>query len=156
MDNVKYVGNVIEYCHWSIEYYNPDYGNTHHTFHNTYIADNICRMNGYGWGTRIRGAVALFQSAGITENTKNFVTENNIFDHGKSILFNCNSVGDRELELRNNIYVQAYGGPFATFFGNSFTAGPNTKNQLKRSANDTTSHVLFNNDKTVNNYPYGK
>ncbi len=153
MDHIDYVGNVIEYCHWSIEYYNPDYGNTIHTFHNTYIADNICRMNGYGWGTRIRGAVALFQSAGITQNTKNFVAENNIFDRGKSILFNCNSVGDRELELRNNIYVQNLGGKFATFFGTSFNADQTTKTKLKNHANDSTSHVLFNNDTTITNYP---
>ncbi|MBR5553274.1 MAG: S-layer homology domain-containing protein [Clostridia bacterium] len=153
MDHVDYIGNVIEYCHWSIEYYNPDYGNTYHTFHNTHIADNICRMNGYGWGTRIRGAVALFQSAGITENTENFVTENNIFDRGKSILFNCNSVGDRELQLRNNIYVQNLGGKFATFFGATFNADENTKTKLKNHADDTTSHVLFNNDTTITNYP---
>lgn len=153
MDHVDYVGNVIEYCHWSIEYYNPDYGNTHHTFYNTYIADNICRMNGYGWGTRTRGAVALFQSAGITENTENFVAENNIFDRGKSILFNCNSVGDRELQLRNNIYVQRLGGDFARFFGNYFYADASTKTKLKNHAKDSTSHVLFNNDITITNYP---
>ena len=153
MDHIDYVGNVIEYCHWSIEYYNPDYGNTTHTFHNTYIADNICRMNGYGWGTRIRGATALFQSAGITENTKNFVAENNIFDRGKSIIFNCNSIGDRELQLRNNIYVQKLGGPFATFFGTTFNADETTKTKLKQHAKDSTSHVLFNNDTTITNYP---
>ena len=153
MDHVDYVGNVIEYCHWSIEYYNPDYGSTYHTFNNTYIADNICRLNGYGWGTRYRGATSLFQSAGITENTENFVAENNIFDRGKANLFNCNSVGDRELQLRNNIYVQKLGNPFATFFGTSFVADENTKTKLKNFAGDTTSHVLFNNDVTVVNYP---
>ena len=153
MDHVDYIGNVIEFCHWSIEYYNPDYGNTYHTFNNTHIADNICRLNGYGWGTRYRGATALFQSAGITANTENFVTENNIFDRGKTILFNCNSVGDRELELRNNIYVQRLGAPFATFFGTTFAADRNTKSKLKSFADDTTSRVLFNNDVTVVNYP---
>lgn len=153
MDNVKYIGNVIEYCHWSIEYYNPDYGKTEHTFYNTYIADNICRLNGYGWGSRHRkSSSTLFQSAGITENTKNFVTENNIFDRSAGKLININSVGDRKLELRNNIYVQKAGMIMGTLFGIEWKANGSSASLLKGGAGDATSRILFNNDATVNNY----
>ena len=153
MDNVKYIGNVIEYCHWSIEYYNPDYEKTKHTFHNTYIADNICRLNGYGWGSahRMKGST-LFQSAGITSDTKNFVTENNIFDRSAGKLINVNSVGDRKLELRNNIYVQDAGGTMGVLFGTSWIANSDAANIVKRIMNDSTSVIVFNNDKTVNDY----
>lgn len=153
MDNVKYIGNVIEYCHWSIEYYNPDYGNTEHTFYNTYIADNICRLNGYGWGSRHRmTSSTLFQSAGITKNTKNFVTENNIFDRSAGQLININSTGDRELELKNNIYVQNVGGKMGTLFGAYWMADADSAARLKYGTDDTTSKILFNNDTTVNDY----
>ncbi len=152
MDNVKYVGNVIEYCHWSIEYYNPDNGKKK-SFHNTYIADNICRMNGYGWGSQIRQSSAiLFQSAGITENTKNFVTENNIFDRSTSRIFNCNSAGDKELKLGNNIYVQKSGNAFASFQGIKFDATVDVMERMKLNAKDTTSIFVFNNDTTINDY----
>lgn len=153
MDNVKYVGNVIEYCHWSIEYYNPDYGNTVHTFHNTYIADNICRLNGYGWGSKHRmKSSTLFQSAGITQNTKNFVTENNIFDRSAGKLININSSGDHKLELRNNIYIQNVGGTMGTLFGANWIANDDAAKVVKNMAKDSTSIIIFNNDKTVNDY----
>ena len=153
MDNVKYIGNVIEYCHWSIEYYNPDYENGVHTFYNTYIADNICRLNGYGWGSvpRMTGAT-LFQSAGITENTENFVTENNIFDRSAGKLINVYSVGDRKLELRDNIYVQKAGALMGALFGTSWYANENAAKIISNMCGDDTSIIVFNNDTTVNNY----
>lgn len=153
MDNVRYVGNVIEYCHWSIEYYNPDYGNGRHTFNNTYIADNICRLNGYGWGSvpRMKGST-LFQSAGVTENTENFMTENNIFDRSAGKLININSPGDRELVLRDNIYVQKQGEAMGTLFGAAWTANDSAAKTIANSCGDTTSIIIYNNDTTVNNY----
>lgn len=152
MDNVKYIGNVVELCHWSIEYYNPDYEKTKHTFHNTYIADNICRLNGYGWGSQIRQSTAyLFQSAGIPKDTKNFVTENNIFDRASGRIFNVWSDGDRKLELRDNLYVQNANGEIGNFFGATVRANASAPSLLAKNAKDSTSRVLINNDITIRN-----
>lgn len=153
MDNVRYVGNVIELCHWSIEYYNPDFGGTKHTFHNTYIADNICRLNGYGWGSVPRRSTAyLVQSAGITEDTKNFVIENNIFDRSSGALINIQSGGDRKLEQHDNVWIQNYGGVIGLLFGSTVNANANAKENYERIIRDTTSLFFVNDDTSVINY----
>ena len=146
MDNVRYIGNVIELCHWSIEYYNYDYGKTKHFMYNTYIADNICRLNGYGWGSRVRmNGANLVQSVGIPEDSKNFLMENNIFDRSSGKLFYVNSAGDRALQLKDNLYVQNSGGQIGVFFGTTILASPDAQEKLLKAAKDN-SLVFQNND----------
>ena len=152
MDNVRYIGNVVELCHWSIEYYNYDYGKTKHYMYNTYIADNICRLNGYGWGSRIRMSGAnLVQSVGIPEDSKNFLMENNLFDRSSGKIFYVNSIGDRALQLKDNLYVQSAGGELGIFFGTTIAASPTAQELLLKAAKDN-SIVLQNDDTTIENY----
>ena len=156
MNDVRYIGNVVELCHWSIEYYNPDYTGTTHTMNNTYIADNICRLNGYGWGSRIRKSGAnLVQSVGIPDSATNFLMENNIYDRSTGRLFYTNSVGDRALQLKDNLYVQNAGGLVGTMFGTTITASPSAQNLLAKQIKDN-SILLQNDDTTVTNFTYGE
>ena len=153
MDDVRYSGNVVELCHWSIEYYNPDYTGTTHTMNNVYIADNICRLNGYGWGSRIRrGSANLVQSVGIPDTASNILMENNIYDRSTGSLFYTNSTGDRALQLKDNLYVQNAGGLVGTMFGYKVIASPTAEQTLSKSIKDN-SILLQNDNASIVNYP---
>ena len=109
--NVEYIGNVIEYCHWGIEYYNHDStdGSTR-IVDNVKMYDNIVRMTAYGWGSRGRaGGATAFCSAGITENTTGFIAERNIIDRSQGRCIMISSPGDAHLVFDQNIIVQKEG-----------------------------------------------
>ena len=50
--NVEYARNLVEYCFWSIEYYNAHnlYGETR----NVFVHDNFCRFGGYDRGCQAK------------------------------------------------------------------------------------------------------
>ncbi len=153
MDNVKYIGNVFEYCHWAIEWYNYDYAATQQHFYNTYIADNICVLTGYGWGSRHRpSGAATMVSWGLTKYTKNFVTENNIFDRSLGDIFYLEGAGNKLLELKNNIYVQNFDGSLGFLYGRRYAVGEDIASDMYRLLNDSTAVFIFNEDTEIVNY----
>ena len=118
MDHVEYHDNLIEYCFWSIEYYNakPDPASHHiRTTKNTYIHDNFCRFGGKGWGCpgRAGGApMCCFNTS--NEELENFTAENNIFDRCTGFLILANNLKPR---INHNTWVQPYGVKFARIAG---------------------------------------
>lgn len=113
MANIEYCDNIIEYCFWSIEYYNC--GCKYSDTKNVHIHDNFCRFGGEGWGCLGRETGAPMYSMGDAPDlTENYVTENNIFDRCLGWLWF--HYGEQEEEgstiFRNNTYVQNYGGRF--------------------------------------------
>lgn len=110
--NVNFSGNLVERCHWALEYYNAGKeGNKE--IDGIVMKDNICRYTGYGWGSAHRKNVSItLQSCGITENVKNFVVESNIFDRTYGAHLGLRAGGDKHVVLKNNTYVHTYGGDF--------------------------------------------
>ena len=110
--NVYYTGNLIEYVHWGIEFYNaPGDANdpTKDYTRDVYDRYNVCRMGGYGWGslTRFRTKSArLYCGASLSENYDQF-TEYNIFDRCAGYLINL-PANSTEVDDKN-IYIQTIG-----------------------------------------------
>lgn len=121
MRNVEYIGNLCEYCHWSIEYYNPNsnaYPDTPRTVSGVNVAYNLLRYGAYGWGSegRCEGG-ALFNSFGMTRDTSDFTAEHNILDRSRGNLVRLNLPGDKALEGRGNTFIQKEGRAFGFCFG---------------------------------------
>ena len=152
MENIEYIGNVIEYCHWAIEWYNNDYAGQTHACRNVRIADNICRMTGYGWGSRgrVSGARAI-ESVGLPNEVENYVVENNIFDRSAGDLFNLPSGGDRKVIYKNNIYVQNVNGSLGRFAGTIYSAVKGSESLLEKAIGDSGAVMVFNNDTAFHN-----
>ena len=132
MKGVTYIGNLVECCHWSIEFYNQPRAGTNRTVSDVHIADNILR-NGGSWGSAGREAGAtLFNSFRLPEDTKNFVAENNIFDRSAGLLLRLQEGGDRGLEAKDNIYLQHKGGGFAFLFGREYKFDDKVQEVIKR------------------------
>lgn len=110
MKNVEYRDNLIEYCNWSIEYYNRD--DAHEDMRlvdDVHVHHNMCRYAGYGWGKQRPDKCATHcNSFGLTGHTENFVIEDNIFDRSNYFLVRlCDDAGDRRVIYRRNTYVQS-------------------------------------------------
>ncbi len=122
MRNIRYEDNLIEYCFWSIEYYNPQVeGGTMRTEH-VHIARNFCRMGGYGWGCRGREVHAPMFSAGSSpDETHNCLVECNIFDRCLGFLIAENdALGNHRTVFSRNIYIQPQNAAFARLFGSIY------------------------------------
>lgn len=110
--NIRYSGNLAEYCHWSIEYYNNPAGKNANDIRSTsdqYYAYNVCRLNGFGWGsiTRYRTDSSQLYHGSSFGTTKNMLTEYNIYDRSAGYLLNlCADINEVE---DKNIYVQHEG-----------------------------------------------
>ncbi|MBO4475304.1 MAG: hypothetical protein J5737_01085 [Bacteroidales bacterium] len=84
MANIRYSGNLIEECYYSIEWFLDQLDGHERIMKNVLIDRNICRNAGYGWGnTRSSNDEHLMrhiQSWTCTNPAENFVISNNIFD----------------------------------------------------------------------------
>ncbi len=110
--DVRYIGNLIEYVHWGIEFYNNASKNKDISERYTdgvYTAYNICRYGGYGWGSIVRNrqtGAQLYCGASLGVN-KNQLTEYNIFDRCAGQLINL-CAESTEVDDKN-IYIQTIG-----------------------------------------------
>lgn len=151
--NVEYIGNVIEYCHWAIEYYNRDSTDGSQRVHeNIRIDNNICRMNGYGWGSRGRtGGSTMFCSAIITKYTKNFTATHNILDRGAGNIINIYSDGDKALELKETLFVQRNGGSMGHMKEGYVACDKNVVKNVAASTVEDDPVIIVNNDTNIIN-----
>ncbi len=116
--NIEYNSNLIEYVHWGIEFYNApptaeQLGGKEDTYtrYTSNVKDlyNVCRMGGYGWGskTRFRQTSARLYCGSTLSDNYNQYTHYNIFDRCAGYLINLpkNSTEDDD----RNIYIQTVG-----------------------------------------------
>lgn len=117
MKNIEYRGNLVELCHWSIEYYNRG-EMPGSLLENVHVHDNITLYGCYGWGSVGReGGGALHNSFQIIDDVTNYVVEDNIFAYSKGNIVRYNEGGDRKIIFRNNTYVQYYDRALGYMFG---------------------------------------
>ena len=149
--NVEYIGNVIEYCHWGIEYYNHDSTDgSKRLVENVQMYNNIVRMTAYGWGSRGRaGGATAFCSAGITENTSNFVARRNIIDRSQGRVMMIDSPGDKYLTLEQNILVQKNGGTLGGFHSGYHTADKQVAQKIADHTVEELPIVILNDDVAI-------
>ena len=112
-EGVRYYGNLIEYCHWGIEFYNaPGDGST--PPEDKYTRDvisayNVLRMGGYGWGSIVRyrqKSARMYCCASLSLNEDEHAFYN-IFDRCAGYLLNLPANSTEEDD--SNIYIQTIG-----------------------------------------------
>lgn len=112
-NNVTYRNNLMEYCNYSIEYFQRK---PEALMSNILVEGNIMRFAGYGWSSQRSdtGYAAHIQSWGHNNRTSNFIIKNNILDTSLNNLFdiriNLSLTGTALPVLSDNIYSQTYGG----------------------------------------------
>ncbi|MBE6570762.1 MAG: hypothetical protein E7656_00755 [Ruminococcaceae bacterium] len=117
MENIEYRGNLVELCHWSIEYYNRG-EMPGSCLNNVHVHDNMTLYGAYGWGSVGReGGAALHNSFQIIDEVNNYLVEDNIFAYSKGSIVRYNQGGDRKINFRNNTYVQYYERALGYMFG---------------------------------------
>lgn len=126
MQNIKYLNNLVEYCHWSIEFYNQPCCEVHKRIvRDVEVSGNILRMGGYGWGSRLRESDAtLYNSFGLSNNpeeTQNFLAKENIFFRSTGPIYHFNeNESERNLTFEKNVYIQDYEAPFSWYCGKEY------------------------------------
>ena len=121
--DIRYIGNVIEYVHWGIEFYNtPTPGEeSKRITDGVYTAYNICRYGGYGWGSIVRNrqtGAQLYSGHALGIN-KNQHTEYNVFDRSAGNLIRLCGASTEFLD--KNIYIQTLGGRLGDLKGTGST-----------------------------------
>ncbi len=131
-ENITIQNNLVEYCHWAIEYYNQPYTKTADSYARTVrhvrISNNTCRMGGMGWGLGDRTAflsvgtaqaasATLLCSWGLPDDTEDFVVSGNVFDRCEGFLGLIQYLpgGDRAVVYSDNLYVQSKGAAFGKY-----------------------------------------
>lgn len=120
-DNIRYTNNLVEYCHWGIEFYNNPAGKKPSDItltKNHYIAYNVVRYTGYGWGSIVSNRSDSCQAyhGSSCGKTENLVTEYNIFDRSAGFLLNV--VPGFNINENCNIYIQHLGNTLGNLNGN--------------------------------------
>lgn len=116
--NIRYVGNLIEYCVYSIEYFLSKVGETGSTMENVEIADNILRFSGYGWGQQRHNkwTPAHIKSWTFENPARNYSIRGNLFDRAKyRLLHLCAETSSDYPIVDGNTYVQTYGRTLGQF-----------------------------------------
>ena len=116
---VRYLGNLMEYCFWGIEFYNA-LGEEKTPASQKYTKDvisayNILNESGYGWGstTRYRTGYAYCGSS-LSTNSEQYANYN-IFNKCSGYLLNLPSNSTETPD--KNIYVQTLGLPLGNLKG---------------------------------------
>lgn len=146
MNNVEYFDNLIEYCFWSIEYYNASGGEgTYRETTNIYVHDNFCRFGGYGWGCKGRASSAPMYSLGSApDKTENYLTENNIFDRCLGTLVSSYDAGAASsYQYKGNTYIQPYNVNFARIGSQIYVFDANAANVLETDFSEKDPKLVF-------------
>ena len=143
-ENVEYRNNLIEYCFWSIEYYNMfnKYGITR----NIHVHDNFCRFGGEGWGCPLRKEVTpMYSFVHHADETSNYRTENNIFQFSEGYIISHNKEPEPEgcLSFRGNTYIQKSGHKFARWSGKEIPAEKAAVEEFLNNVLHETDYHLF-------------
>ena len=118
MKNVRYSGNLIEKCVYSIEYFLSNTQGGASLMDGLEIDGNFLRLSGYGWGQQRHNiwTPAHIKSWNFENPARNYVIHDNIFDRARYRLLHlcCQSPQDRP-RVYNNTYIQTLGLPLGQF-----------------------------------------
>ncbi len=148
MNDIEYRGNIVEYCHWSIEYYNGS-SDPESRMTNIHVHDNIALYGCYGWGSVGRESEgALHNSFGIVANVSDYVVENNIFAYSKGNVVRYNP-NDELITFRHNTYVQYQGRSLGYIFGKNEAFNENAVTVLTEVMGEEAPTIVFITDESL-------
>ncbi len=156
-ENINIRNNLVEYCHWGIEFYNQAKDNTRRSTKNVLVEGNIVRTGGMGWGSAWRfecynantvkeASAALLCSWGFTDDTENFVIRNNIFDRcngALGLVTMPDDKGDRAIVYEGNVYVQEIDKSFGKLFSQYYNMNLSTWKTLTEVLLDQSGTLVF-------------
>jgi hypothetical protein len=111
-ENIRYYGNLVEYCFWSIEFYNnPGTGvkanpKVKYT-KNVRTSHNVLNNGGYGWGSISQGRTGYMYCCSSISANEDQLTEYNIFNRCSGYLVWLPYESTETVD--KNIYVQDLG-----------------------------------------------
>ncbi len=118
MNRVRYTGNLIEYCVYSIEYFLARTGGTASMMDGLEIDRNILRFSGFGWGQQRHNTwtPAHIKSWNYENPAVNYSVHDNIFDRAKyRLLHLCCEKRSSYPHVDGNTYVQTFGRSLGQF-----------------------------------------
>lgn len=125
LKNIKYIGNLVENCVYSIEYFlDENRGVDGSVIDGCLIEGNILRLSGYGWGQQRHNThtPAHIKGWSYTNTARNFVIRNNIFDRAAYRMIHTVALDGASCpQMDGNTYIQHRGGVLGRYGENKIS-----------------------------------
>ena len=118
MSRIRYTGNLIEYCVYSIEYFLSQTKGTDSRMDGLEIDHNFLRFSGYGWGQQRHNTwtPAHIKSWTFENPAHDYSIHDNVFDRAKYRLLHLCCETERDYpRVDSNTYVQTFGRALGQF-----------------------------------------
>ncbi len=147
-DNIVYSGNIIERCHYGIEYFmGAADAYVDRIMTNMHIDGNIIRDTGYGFGRKNPTGAAAIKGWDHNNHAENFTITNNIFCDSFSNLYHIGASYSEWLpKLSGNVYLQHAGRVFGKYGKNPtelFVFDFTAPERLKAALNEDNAEFYF-------------
>lgn len=135
--NISFKGNIIEYCHWGIEFNNPPSSDgTKRLIENCEHSYNVVRNGGKSWADiqlgRQNGAT-LYNCFG-TGKCINTICKKNIFNQSTGLIYRMRFEGDKSIKYYDNINIQKVNHTFAYLYDSDYLYDETAEVIFKKSA----------------------
>ena len=125
LKNIKYIGNLVENCVYSIEYFlDENRGVDGSVIDGCLIEGNILRRSGFGWGQQRHNThtPAHIKGWSYTNTARNFVIRNNIFDRAAYRMIHTVALDGASCpQMDGNTYIQRRGGVLGRYGENKIS-----------------------------------
>ena len=123
MTHVRYSGNLVEKCVYSIEYFlEMNGGDTQSCMENIEICGNILRDSGYGWGQQRHNTdtPAHIKGWSYANRARNYCVHDNVFDRAAYRMLHLVAAEEASCpQMSGNTYIQQLGGMLGQYGGNA-------------------------------------
>ncbi|MBE6733337.1 MAG: hypothetical protein E7561_05000 [Ruminococcaceae bacterium] len=117
--NITFRGNVMEHCHWGIEFNNPPANDGSERLMQNYDHSyNVIRRGGECWADIpfCREEMATLYACFGSANTLNGLCEKNIFDRATGGIYRTRLEGDKKIYFKDNLNIQFENAIFGYFY----------------------------------------
>ncbi len=153
LKNIKYIGNLVENCVYSIEYFlDENRGVDGSVIDGCLIEGNFLRLSGFGWGQQRHNThtPAHIKGWSYTNTARNFVIRNNIFDRAAYRMIHTVALDGASCpQMDGNTYIQHLGGAIGKY-GENKIAEPddlifdeNAEKTVKEILGDAEAEIYF-------------
>lgn len=153
LKNIKYIGNLVENCVYSIEYFlDENRGVDGSVIDGCLIEGNILRLSGFGWGQQRHNThtPAHIKGWSYTNTARNFIIRNNIFDRAAYRMIHTVALDGASCpKMDGNTYIQHRGGVLGRYGENKISEpddlifDENAENAVKEILGDREASVYY-------------
>lgn len=146
LKNIRYIGNLVENCVYSIEYFlDQNAGEDGSIIENCEISENILRLSGYGWGQQRHNThtPAHIKGWSYTNPARNFAIRGNILDRAAYRMIHTSATLPSSCPLmEGNVYVQSRGGSLGIYGANPAEELSFSEENVKKYLGDEKAEVF--------------